>query len=88
MLVLVEGALLHLSPVQGLLGGGRNVRSDLCSWLRGEDPSVPPQSSCLPQVLSRGVGGHWDPKVDRGGTSLAQLYSQVTQAQDGELGGA
>lgn len=52
----MEGALSHLSPVQGLLGGRRNMRSDRVPGYMGEHPSVPSRSSSLPQVLSRGVG--------------------------------
>lgn len=59
-----------------------------------EHPSVPPRSSSLPQVLSRGVGiiggeGIGTPEWIEG--ALAQLSSTlslVTQAQDGELGKA
>lgn len=61
----------------------------------GQDPSVPLQSSSLPQVLSTGVGllggKALGPQEDRGGTSSVHLCSapsQVTQAQHRELGRA
>lgn len=85
-------ALLHLSPVQGLLGAGGTCGLICVPGYMGDNPSVPPRSSSLPHVLSRDVGitggRALGPQSGQRRYLVSSALLQVTWAQDGELGKA